>query len=127
MGVLLIKCPQTGKAVPTGIEVDPKSFANLPDVLSYLKCPECGLDHAWWTREAWLEKRGEIGRLPIHFEHWQSAERRVWFTSRPIGRSDAIVLKRDPANREGESGWFSASAVKVEVGQFQLGHEAGSL
>jgi hypothetical protein len=68
MGVLLIKCPQTGKAVPTGIEVDPKSFANLPDVLSYLKCPECGLDHAWWTREAWLEKRGEIGR-PTKKQH----------------------------------------------------------
>jgi endogenous inhibitor of DNA gyrase (YacG/DUF329 family) len=59
MGVLLIKCPQTGKPVPTGIEVDPKSFANLPDVLSYLKCPECGLDHAWWTREAWLEDQVE--------------------------------------------------------------------
>jgi hypothetical protein len=55
MSILLIKCPHTGRPVPTGIEVDADSFAALPDVLSYLTCPECGLSHAWWTREAWLE------------------------------------------------------------------------
>ena len=23
--------------------------------------PECGLEHTWWTREAWLEELGETG------------------------------------------------------------------
>ena len=56
MGILLIKCPHTGRAISTGIEVDQESFLSLPDTLSYLTCPECGLVHAWWTREAWLEE-----------------------------------------------------------------------
>ncbi len=34
MAVLLIKCPYTDRPIPTGIEVDPESFANLPDILS---------------------------------------------------------------------------------------------
>jgi hypothetical protein len=49
MGVLLIKWPHTGRPISTGIELDPQSFAKLPDTLSLSKCPECGLDHAWWT------------------------------------------------------------------------------
>jgi hypothetical protein len=60
MGVLLIKCPHTDRPISTGIEVEPETFANLPDILSHVKCPECGLEHAWWTREAWLEDRVEV-------------------------------------------------------------------
>jgi hypothetical protein len=60
MGILLIKCPHTGRSVSTGIEVDPTSFSSLADTLSHLKCPECGLDHAWWTREAWIEEVDQV-------------------------------------------------------------------
>ena len=61
MAVLLIKCPHTDRPISTGIEIDgAETFAKLPDILSYMKCPECGLEHAWWTREAWLEDRLEI-------------------------------------------------------------------
>ena len=34
MAILMIKSPHTGRPVSTGIEVDPQSFATLPDVLS---------------------------------------------------------------------------------------------
>jgi len=60
MSILLIKCPHTGRPISTGIEVDTDSFAALPDVLSYLTCPDCGLTHAWWTREAWLQDDVEV-------------------------------------------------------------------
>jgi hypothetical protein len=62
MSILLIKCPHTGRPISTGLELDPDTFAALPDVLSYMMCPECGLTHAWWTREAWLEEAIEVGR-----------------------------------------------------------------
>jgi hypothetical protein len=29
-------------------------------ILSHVKCPECGLEHAWWTREGWLEEGVEV-------------------------------------------------------------------
>jgi len=60
MAVSLIKCPHTDRPISTGIELDAETFAKLPDILSYMKCPECGLEHAWWTGEAWLEDRAEI-------------------------------------------------------------------
>jgi hypothetical protein len=61
MAILKIKCPHTNRPISTGIETDPESFATLPDTLSHVKCPECGLEHAWWTREAWLEDPGRGG------------------------------------------------------------------
>jgi hypothetical protein len=61
MAVLLIRCPHTGRAISTGIELDSaETLARLPDVLSRLKCPQCDLEHAWWTREASLEDRVEL-------------------------------------------------------------------
>lgn len=41
MGVVMIMCPNTGRAISTGIETDPASFAKLPDLLSRTKCPLC--------------------------------------------------------------------------------------
>jgi predicted RNA-binding Zn-ribbon protein involved in translation (DUF1610 family) len=55
MGTLMIRCPQTGKAVWTGIEIDPRSFNTLPDASYSLPCPECGEVHAWHPRESWLQ------------------------------------------------------------------------
>jgi hypothetical protein len=47
MTFLKIRCPETGREVSTGIDVDPKSFASLPDKLPLSNCPLCGLDHVW--------------------------------------------------------------------------------
>jgi hypothetical protein len=63
MGVVMITCPNTGRAVPTGIETDQRGFDELPDALSKSKCPHCGAVHVWWTREAWLAADGG-GDLP---------------------------------------------------------------
>jgi hypothetical protein len=63
MAVLLIKCPHTDRPISTGLELDAETCAKLPDILSYMKCPECGLEHAWWTREAWLEDRVQVRPL----------------------------------------------------------------
>jgi hypothetical protein len=61
MSILLIRCPHTDRPISTGIEIDSaETLAKLPDVLSHVKCPECGLEHTWWTREAWLEDQLEV-------------------------------------------------------------------
>jgi hypothetical protein len=54
MSMLMIRCPRTGQVVPTGIETDPHSLRELPDILVYTTCPYYGTDHAWWPDEAWL-------------------------------------------------------------------------
>ena len=52
MGLLKIRCPETGHDVSTGIEIDPESFARLPDKLAASKCPLCGREHAWLKCDA---------------------------------------------------------------------------
>jgi hypothetical protein len=47
MTVFKVGCPETGREISTGIEVDAESFASLPDKLPVSKCPVCGCDHVW--------------------------------------------------------------------------------
>ena len=54
VGVIMVKCPNTGRELSTGIETDQAGFAGLPRLLTYSRCPLCRLEHAWWKREAWL-------------------------------------------------------------------------
>jgi hypothetical protein len=55
MGVVMITCPNTGRAVHTGIETDQRSFDALPDTLSRSKCPHCG------ARTCLVDARGLVG------------------------------------------------------------------
>ena len=55
MTAIMIRCPNTGRVIPTGVEADPFTFIHIPDVLSRSKCPVCGAQHVWWVREAWLD------------------------------------------------------------------------
>jgi len=52
MGVLMVRCPETGAEVSTGIEIDQESFARLPDKLASWKCPLCGREHPWLKCDA---------------------------------------------------------------------------
>jgi len=54
MSLVMIRCPQTGQPIYTGIETDPESFQCVDDVQTHSRCPLCGGEHAWWKREAWL-------------------------------------------------------------------------
>ena len=62
---MVIRCPRESKPISTGIEADPESFKALPDALSRVYCPCCGLEHVWWTREAFLAEipSGDTGEL----------------------------------------------------------------
>jgi predicted RNA-binding Zn-ribbon protein involved in translation (DUF1610 family) len=50
----MIKCPATGRAVSTAIEVESSVFRKLPKVAARMRCPACGQEHVWSTRNAWL-------------------------------------------------------------------------
>ena len=54
VGALMIRCPNTGQPISTGIETDEYSLKQIEDVPASTRCPFCGLDHTWWKREAWL-------------------------------------------------------------------------
>jgi len=54
MGMVMVKCPQTGHAIPTGIETDRESFRRSAVFFSRTRCPICRADHAWFAPEAWV-------------------------------------------------------------------------
>jgi hypothetical protein len=61
MGIIMIKCPVTGRDVSTGIET--MGIEELPAVTAKMVCPACGRVHDWITTNAWLAHSGEQYRL----------------------------------------------------------------
>ena len=45
MGTLVFVCPNSGREVFTGLEIDPASFQGLSKVLAEIKCPDCDATH----------------------------------------------------------------------------------
>ena len=58
MGMVMIKCPQSGRAIPTGIKIERERFRASPVFFSRTRCPICRADHAWFAREAWVDEPG---------------------------------------------------------------------
>lgn len=58
MGVLMIKCPNTGRDIFTGMNVDKASFRSSPVFFSQTFCPICRTDHEWFATDAWVRDGG---------------------------------------------------------------------
>jgi hypothetical protein len=55
---VMIRCPVTGRAVPTGLTADPASWKARPIGVNRVACPECKQVHAWSKSDASLEGVG---------------------------------------------------------------------
>jgi endogenous inhibitor of DNA gyrase (YacG/DUF329 family) len=72
MGIIMIKCPVTGRDVSTGIETI--GIEELPAVTAKMVCPACGRVHDWIKTNAWLADSGEQYRLgPTPASHSRTA------------------------------------------------------
>ncbi len=56
MGVVMFKCPTTGRDYSTGIHIDEDGFKKLTNTVTRAACPHCGKIHSWWTSEARLSE-----------------------------------------------------------------------
>jgi hypothetical protein len=67
VGLVVIRCPQTGRSISTGIEADPRDFARAPVFFSRTFCPLCRTRHEWFAKEAWVheEPQADAGRARI--------------------------------------------------------------
>src|SRR5262249_17418657 len=54
MGAVMIRCPETGQDIPTGIVADRKSFEATAVFGARAYCPICRTEHEWFAREAWV-------------------------------------------------------------------------
>jgi len=56
MGMIMFKCPQSGRAIPTGIKSDRETFLRSIVFFGNTLCPDCRANHNWFAREAWVEE-----------------------------------------------------------------------
>jgi hypothetical protein len=54
MGTVMIKCPDTGHDIPTGMMADRSSFSATPVFFARVLCPICNTQHEWFARQAWV-------------------------------------------------------------------------
>ena len=54
MGIVMVKCPGTGRDISTGIVADRASFNATPVFFARVYCPMCRTEHEWFAREAWV-------------------------------------------------------------------------
>lgn len=57
MGAVMMRCPATGEAIPTGLSSDAETFARSPVFFADAHCPLCNTTHRWFARDAWVEER----------------------------------------------------------------------
>ncbi len=55
---VLIECPDTGKQVYTGINLNWETFESYKFGAQTLPCPECGREHQWSRADALLDEAG---------------------------------------------------------------------
>ena len=63
MGEVMIKCPATGNAIPTGMKADRESFRSSPVFFARTFCLICQANHEWFAREAWVHEPNEKWRM----------------------------------------------------------------
>src|SRR5580700_11518228 len=51
---ILVQCPRTGAAVPTGLKTEWVLLKSLPCVAVPLRCSACGQIHKWKPGDAWI-------------------------------------------------------------------------
>jgi hypothetical protein len=55
MSSVMIRCPNTGLAVSTQIEMESAVFRKLAKMAARMTCAACGQEHVWMTSAGWLD------------------------------------------------------------------------
>ena len=55
---VMIECPETGRPVYTGINLNWETFESYRFDSQTLSCPECGRQHQWSRADALLDEAG---------------------------------------------------------------------
>jgi hypothetical protein len=54
MGILMIRCSKTGRAISTGTYVEAASFRSSPVFFGQTYCSHCNAIHEWFAKDAWV-------------------------------------------------------------------------
>jgi hypothetical protein len=52
----MIKCPNSGQAIPTDMKVDQPKWGSTPVFFARTFCPLCRIPHEWFAKDAWVRE-----------------------------------------------------------------------
>jgi hypothetical protein len=72
MGILMLRCPTTGRGFDAGVDTNETAFKRMSDTIRTARCPHCGQGHAWRLSDARVldamnDSRPYVG-LPRHLD-----------------------------------------------------------
>jgi hypothetical protein len=73
MGIVMIKCPRTGRDIPTGIVADRAAFNAAPVFFARVHCRLCGTEHEWFAGDAWVCEAEVFNGGPTASGEWAAA------------------------------------------------------
>ena len=65
MPEILIRCPNTGRIVSTGLTTEKINLSSLSNLKLPLLCPACLKSHRWGQKEAWIYDRDKLTKFKI--------------------------------------------------------------
>jgi hypothetical protein len=54
VGTIVIRYPNTGREVSTGVKADRQRWSSTPVFFSRTFCPICRMAHEWFAKDAWV-------------------------------------------------------------------------
>jgi hypothetical protein len=63
VGIVMIKCPRTGRTIPTGMKADREKFRSSTVFFARTYCSICQASHEWFARDAWICEPSEIAQM----------------------------------------------------------------
>lgn len=68
--MVMINCPNTGAAIPTGIETNRDSFRSSAVFFARTFCPNCRTTHEWFAKNAWVQEPKSARTALRHEAPW---------------------------------------------------------
>jgi hypothetical protein len=72
MGMLMIRCSNTGQAISTGKDVEAAAFRSSPVFFGQTYCLHCNTTHEWFAKDAWVSD-SETGEAEHERQHVATA------------------------------------------------------
>ena len=114
MGIIMIRCPVTGRSISTGMEcLDRENFSRAPVFFARTPCPHCRTVHEWFAGDAWVQRTvsiddvrdgGAAANAPGNQLWWSNllgSNRAALRTSRTLRQSAVAASLRVTVSRRG--------------------------
>src|SRR5262249_42023828 len=110
MGAVMVRCPETGRDIPTGLVTDRKSFDATPVFFARVYCPICRTENEWFRRGVGWLRSSRAGSAPSCYERMGRSD----CSPRPL-QCLARVLKRSAARGDGSADHDASAPILAEM------------